>query len=74
MVVWSLGGVVMHRHLHRLLGVDLLDPQAMTSPAMARYVGPVYEIFGHGIFTDVMAATIGKAVDDLAASGEDEDD
>lgn len=74
MVVWNLGGLVMHRHLHRLLGVDLLDPQAMTSPAMARYVGPVYEIFGHGIFTDVMAATIDKAVDDLAASGEDEDD
>ncbi len=71
MVLWSLGGLVMHRHLHRLLGVDLLDPQATTSPAMARYVGPVYEIFGHGIFSDAMAATINQAVDDLAAPGED---
>lgn len=71
LVLWSLGGLVLHRHLHRLLGVDLLDPQVTTSPAMARYVGPVYEIFGHGIFSDAMAATINQAVDDLAASGED---
>ncbi|MGA7688889.1 MAG: TetR family transcriptional regulator [Jiangellales bacterium] len=74
MVLWNLGGLVLHRHLHRLLGVDLLDPQALTSPGMARYVGPVYEIFGRGIFSDAMAASTDKAVSDLARSGEDSDD
>jgi len=74
LVLWNLGGLVLHHHLHRLLGVDLLDPHVATSPAMARYVGPVYEIFGHGIFSDAMADTISKAVDDLAAAGEDNDE
>jgi len=74
LVLWNLGGLVLHHHLHRLLGVDLLDPHVATSPAMARHVGPVYEIFGHGIFSDAMADTISKAVDDLAAAGEDNDE
>lgn len=74
LVLWSLGALVLHRHLHRLLGVDLLDPDVAASPQMARYVGPVYEIFGRGIFSDAMAATIDTAVDDLAAAGEDSHD
>ena len=74
LVLWSLGGLVLHRHLHRLLGVDLLDPDATASPQMARYAGPVYEIFGHGIFSEAMAESSQKAVAELAATGEDDDD
>lgn len=74
LVLWSLGGLVLHRHLQRLLGIDLLSQDAVTSPSMARYVSPVYEIFGHGIFSDAMAAATQQAVDDLAAAGEDDDD
>lgn len=73
LVLWSLGGLVLHRHMRRLLGVDLLDPDVATSPQMARYVGPVYEIFGQGLFSDAMAATTQQAVDALAAAGEDAD-
>jgi AcrR family transcriptional regulator len=72
LVLWSLGGLVLHRHMHRLLGVDLTDPDVGTSPSMARYVGPVYDLVGRGIFTEDLAQSISKAVDDLAATGEDE--
>lgn len=72
LVLWSLGGLVLHRHMYRLLGVDLTDPDVGTSPSMARYVGPVYDLVGRGIFTEALAQTISKAVDDLAATGEDE--
>lgn len=74
LVLWSLGGLVLHRHLHRLLGVDLLDPDVAGSPAMAGYLRPGYEIFGRGIFSDAMAATMSTAIDDLTAVGEDDDE
>ena len=52
LTLWSLGALVLHQHLKRLLGVDLTDPEILTSPTAAAYVAPIYEIYGEGIFEE----------------------
>ncbi len=56
LTVWSLGALVLHQHLERLLGIDLTDPDFLTSPATAAYAAPIYEIYGGGIFEEAFAA------------------
>ncbi len=51
MVLWNLGLLVMHHHLNRLLGADLVDPDFGSSPAIANYLAPVIELYGDGVFT-----------------------
>jgi hypothetical protein len=46
----SLGSLVMHRHLTRLLGVDLTAAEPDPGPLSA-YAGPLYELYTHGLFT-----------------------
>ena len=55
LMLWSLGALVMHRHLNRILGVDLTDPNVGADPAMAAYAAPAYEIMGLGILTEPLA-------------------
>lgn len=45
LTLWSLGAVVLHEHVHRLLGADLLGPAA----DMAGYAVPAAEILGRGV-------------------------
>ena len=48
LTLWSLGALVMHEHLHRLLGVDLTgDPLAM-----GPYAVPATEILTRGVITE----------------------
>lgn len=51
MVLWNLGLLVMHHHLNRLLGADLVDPEFGSSPAIANYLTPIMELYGEGVFT-----------------------
>lgn len=46
LVVWSMGGLMLHEHLERLIGVDLLGGKGYP----ARYVRAVMEIYSHGVF------------------------
>lgn len=48
LVLWSLGTLVLHEHMHRLLGVDLLadDPGPEN---LAPYLRPTMELFTHGL-------------------------
>lgn len=55
LTLWSLGALVLHEHLQRLLGVDLTDPEILTDPATTAYIGPVYEIYGEGILEEAFA-------------------
>ncbi len=67
LTVWALGGLVLHRHLRRLLGADPTDRDFGRSPASARYIGPVWEIYGRGLMTEEFAARAENAVSQLAA-------
>lgn len=62
LTLWGLGGLVLHEHMSRLLGVDLTDPDIVNDASLVAYVGPVYEIYGSGIFTDAFAAQATEAL------------
>ncbi len=66
LVVWSLGSLVLHTHMERLLGVDLTDPELTSSSAFARYALPVYEIYGGGVMTEEFAASAKEAFSRMA--------
>ncbi len=59
--VWSLGALVLHRHLARILGVDLTDPNVGMDGSIAAYAGPASEILGAGILTADFAAHLEHA-------------
>lgn len=58
LVMWSLGALVLHEHIDRLLSVDLTDPAVGADPAIAAYIAPAYEILGGGVFTEAFATHI----------------
>ncbi len=55
LAVWSLGALVLHRHLERLLGVDITSPDVGRDPAVVVYGVTVYEMLGRGLFTEALA-------------------
>ena len=67
LAIWQLGAVVLHKHMDRLLGVDLTDPDATTKPSLVNYVGPVYEVLGGGFFTDEFTEHLGEVLAALRA-------
>ena len=62
----SLGSLVMHRHLARLLGVDL-TAQGSDPSSLAPYVAPTYELYAGGLFTDEFSQRADIAIDELPA-------
>ncbi|MGB7981994.1 MAG: TetR family transcriptional regulator [Candidatus Nanopelagicales bacterium] len=64
----SLGSLVMHRHLRRLLGVDL-TAQGTDPAALAPYLTPTYELYAQGLFTPAFSAQATCALADLRAAG-----
>ena len=61
----GLGTLVMHRHLSRLLGVDLTVTSAGPE-ALAAYVRPLYELYSGGLFTDEFSTRATAALGDLS--------
>ncbi len=51
LVVWSLGALVLHEQLHRLLGVDFLAPGSDPQD-LAPYFRPVMELYTQGLLTE----------------------
>jgi AcrR family transcriptional regulator len=69
LVLWTLGGLVLHQHMERLLGVDLTDPKAIASPAGAPYTRTALEIVSRGILTDEFAANLQESLDAAYGDG-----
>ena len=68
LTIWGLGALVLHEHLNRLLGVDLTDPDVLTSPSIAAYATPIYEMYGKGLFTEDFAGHALDALDAMAST------
>jgi AcrR family transcriptional regulator len=69
LLVWSLGGLVLHRHLERLLGVDLTQPDVLVSSEAAPYVRNALDLMARGILTEPYAEQLQMSLD--MAWGED---
>lgn len=61
--VWSLGALVLHEHLERLLGVDLTRTPFDAS-SLAPYIGPAMEMFSEGLITAEATARMRAAFAD----------
>jgi AcrR family transcriptional regulator len=61
-LMWSLGALVLHRHVERIFGFDITDSNLVDTPALAAYLGPFYEIMGEGILTEPFQATLKEAL------------
>lgn len=57
LLAWTLGALVLHEHLERVLGVDLTAgaEAAFTNPA---YMVPIMEIYSHGLLTPDAASQL----------------
>jgi AcrR family transcriptional regulator len=51
LTLWVLGGLVLHEHMERLIGVDITADFSQDPKAASAYMAPVLEIFGEGILT-----------------------
>ncbi|WP_449279270.1 TetR family transcriptional regulator [Leucobacter sp. GX0328] len=64
LTVFALGSLSLHRHLKRLMGVDLRAADLTAQPGFARYLRTQMEIFA-GVATPDAAARYGAALDEL---------
>ena len=62
LTIWSLGALVLHEHLGRLVGSDLTAPDVMTDGSIMGYFGPATEVLTEGLVTEAMAETIRQAL------------
>lgn len=70
LLLWSLGALVLHRHVRRILGVDLTNPEIGADPAIAAYAGPAYEIMGGGVLDETFAAQLQGVFAEMARTGD----
>ena len=68
MTMWSLGALVLHEHLERLIGYDLTDP-AFNPKAAASYMAPALEILS-GLFTETTVERMKEAFNDATTAEE----
>ena len=71
LTIWSVGAVVLHEHVERLLDVDLLGAWH-ESPEAANYVGPALEMFTDGLMTEAATVRVREAFHGSSAPDEAE--
>jgi AcrR family transcriptional regulator len=67
LTIWSLGSLVLHEHLERLIGVDITADFSDDPQKVSAYMAPILEIYSQGVFTEttieMMRATFVEAAD-----------
>ena len=75
LTIWSLGALVLHEHLERLIGVDVLNYPPEDPADAWPYVGPLIEMMTEGVVTaeaaEQMRAALGP--NEAAATNEEDD-
>ncbi|MEN8234479.1 MAG: TetR family transcriptional regulator [Actinomycetota bacterium] len=75
LTIWSLGALVLHRHLKRMLDVDPTSPGFGKDPSFAAYAGPLYEVYTDGFLAEPFATNLRRSIaeaQDLAQAPENE--
>lgn len=72
LTIWSLGGLVLHRHVQRLLGVDLTGRDDGGGD-FTDYAAASYGLLAEGIFTEEFARTASAAFAQARAEAADHD-
>jgi AcrR family transcriptional regulator len=70
LVLWSLGALVLHTHVERLLGVDLTDPAVIATPEAGGYIRAAMELFSNGLLTEEYSGRFMKTIDEFYVRGE----
>jgi len=52
LAIWSLGALVLHEHVERLIGVDPADDYLENPTAAAAYIAPILEVYSRGVITE----------------------
>ncbi len=60
LTIWALGGLVLHEHLARLVGVDITEDFSADPKAISRYMAPALEIAG-GYITETTKEIMAQA-------------
>lgn len=64
LTMWSLGALVLHEHVDRIMGVDITTDLGLDPAAGAPYVGAAVEILGEGLLTESAVGLIQSAFPD----------
>ncbi len=73
LTIWALGGLVLHEHLARLIGVDITQDFSGDPKAMSRYIAPALEIAG-GYITETTKELMAQAFVETAPPQETEEE
>jgi AcrR family transcriptional regulator len=65
LLIWSLGAVTLHEHLHRLIGADITGEPAELLP----YLKGATELLVDGLFTEAMKDNVRSAITQLEGQG-----
>ncbi len=73
LTLWSLGALTLHRHVRRLVGVDLTAPAAQLLTTTG-YVGPAMEILSRGLVDPAIYERLVRTATDVAPGAPDAPD
>jgi AcrR family transcriptional regulator len=73
LMIWSLGALVLHEHLERLIGIDITanfsqDPKAVTS-----YMAPILELYSQGFVTETTVQLMSEAFVDAPEEAQEKE-
>jgi AcrR family transcriptional regulator len=61
LTIWSLGALVLHEHVNRLLDVDLTAENLVDQPGITNYFAPAIELYTDGLVTEAFGSTLRNA-------------
>ena len=73
LTIWSLGALVLHEHVERLVGVDITADFSQDPKAVSAYMAPILEIYAEGIFTDTTIEMMRAAFVDASDSKQEQE-
>lgn len=73
LMIWSLGALVLHEHLERLIGVDITADFSLDPKAASAYMAPILELYGQGFVTDKTVELLSRAFVDASADTQEKE-